>query len=94
MRYKAAMRHIVLAALLFAAPANAACRWTFVDGVQQQLCNDALDLPAIRPPAIAPIVPPSIRPIQPPVIPPIGTRSCRQAQVWNGAAYVWQNVCR
>ncbi len=88
------MKHIVLAALLFAAPAQAECYWTFVDGVQQQLCDTAIDMPTIRPPAIAPIMPPSIRPIQPPVIPPIGTTNCYQAQVWNGFAYTWQTVCR
>lgn len=87
------MKRLVIA-LLLASPANAACHWAFVDGVQQQICDTAIDPPAIRPPAIAPIVPPSVRPIQPPVIPPVGTSSCRQAQVWNGYAYVWQTVCR
>lgn len=93
------MRVFVAAAIVVigvAAPsiADAACRWTFVNGRQQQLCDNAIDMPAIRPPAIAPIAPPSIAPIQAPMIPPIGTRSCRQAQVWNGSSYQWQTVCQ
>ena len=86
-------RLFVAVVMLVPTQASAVCRWTFVDGRQQQICDNALDLPAIRPPAIAPIVPPSIRPIQPPTIPPMGTTSCRQAQVWNGSAYVWRTVC-
>jgi hypothetical protein len=78
----------------FAEQASATCRWTFVNGHQQQLCDSTIDMPAIRPPGIAPIVPPSIAPIQRPVIPPLGTSSCHQAQVWNGSAYQWQTVCQ
>lgn len=74
--------------------AFATCRWTFVNGRQQQLCDSTIDMPAIRPLGIAPIVPPSIAPIQTPMIPPLGTSSCRQAQVWNGQSYQWQTVCQ
>lgn len=93
------MKRVVLCGLAaaslcaFATEASAMCHWTFVNGKQQQLCDNAYDVPAIPTPGIAPIMPPSIKPIQTPVIPPVGTRSCEQAQVWNGTAYQWQTVC-
>jgi hypothetical protein len=73
--------------------AHAACRLTFIDGHSGQICENSLDLPAIGTPGIPPILSPSIAPIQMPTLPPIGTTSCRQAQVWNGRAYIWQTVC-
>jgi len=94
------MKKIVLcglAALSLAVSAGnafAACRWTYVNGHQEQLCDNTYDAPTMRPlmPA-APMVPPSIAPIQTPTMPPLGTRSCQQEQVWNGHAYQWQSVC-
>ena len=74
--------------------AEAACRWAYVNGRQQQLCDSAIDLPAIGAPGIAPIAPPAVPPIQTPTIPPIGTSTCYPAQVWNGYGYQWQIVCR
>ena len=76
---------VALGAILISTQASAACRWTFVDGIQRQICDNAIDLPAIRPPAIAPILPPSVRPIERLVLPPIGTTSCHQAEDWNGS---------
>lgn len=81
-------------AVLTIGVADAACRLTFINGQHGQVCDNALDLPAVGVIGVAPIVPPSIAPIQPPTIPPIGTNSCRQAQVWNGQAYVWRTVCQ
>jgi hypothetical protein len=80
--------------LLASTIAHATCQWTFVNGRQQQICESTIDLPAIRPPAIAPIAPPSIAPIQAPVIPPLGASSCEQAQVWNGSSYQWRTLCQ
>jgi len=53
--------------------ATAACRWEWdcSQGYpcrQVQVCDDALDLPAIKPPQISPIPPPSIRPIPRPLL--------------------------
>lgn len=78
---------------VLASPAYAKCRLTFIDGRSDQICDSTLDLPAIGVEGVAPIVPSSIAPIMVPTIPPIGTSACRQAQVWNGNAYVWRTVC-
>ena len=82
-----------------AAPAAAACRWEWdcSNGYpcrQGQLCDNTLDLPAIRPPGISPIPPPSIAPIPRPIVPPIGTSQCRPAYVCTGGFCSWQTVCQ
>lgn len=85
--------------LFTASLADAACRWEFdcTRGYpcrQVQICDGALDVPAIRPPAISPIPPPSIAPIPTPTIPPIGTQRCRQAHICDNAGRCsWQTVC-
>lgn len=77
----------------------AACRWTWDCSRgpcrQVQVCDDSLDMPTIRPPAIAPIPPPSIAPIPPPTLPPLGTSQCRQAYLCdNFGRCHWETVCR
>ena len=85
---------IAIIALAFASgAAEAACHATFIDGRPGQLCDNAMDLPSLAMPGLAPLVPPSITPLEMPGIPPIGTSSCRQAQVWNGSVYVWRSIC-
>lgn len=80
-------------------PASATCRWEWdcseTPCRHAQVCDSTIDLPAIRPPAIAPIVPPAIRPIPQPVVPPIGTTQCRPVRLcdsWGRCA--WETVCR
>jgi hypothetical protein len=84
-----------LAAILaLSAPASAMCNWTFVNGHQQQICDSTMDMPALRPLGLAPMVPPSLQPLQPLTLPPLGTSSCHMAQVWNGVSYQWRNLCQ
>lgn len=85
----------ILTASAFGPSAQAACRWTFVDGQQEQLCDSPTDRrSATKPLVIPPMLPAAIPPIRPAVVPPAGTTSCRQAQVWNGSAYRWRSLCQ
>jgi hypothetical protein len=98
------MRGLALVVALFsavtvylAAPqAQSNCTCRCVNGSMQSICSNALDIPAICPPTVCPIVPPSITPIQPPTIPPIGTSYCRPQQVLNPYTnrYEWRSVCQ
>lgn len=78
----------------------AACRWTWDCSQgspcrQVQVCDDALDLPAIRPPEVPPIAPPTVRPIPQPVIPPIGTTTCTERYLCDSFGRCdWRTVCR
>ncbi len=79
--------------------AEARCRWTFDCSSgpcrQVQLCDSTLDMPTIRPPAVAPIAPPSIPPIGTPAIPPLGTSSCAPNYLCNSLGQcAWRTVCR
>jgi len=85
---------ILIALALSPNVGNAACRCTYVDGMQQQLCDSSIDLPAMCIGGIAPLPPASIAPLPSLALPPLGTSSCRQAQVWNGQSYQWQTVCQ
>lgn len=87
---------LILSVLVSASPANAACYCTCLNGQNQPICDNAIDVRPICPPRVCPIEPPSVRPIQPPTVPPVGTRSCRLEQVWdhNYQRYVWKNICR
>jgi hypothetical protein len=81
------------------APAHARCRWTW-DCTSQpcrqvQLCDNATDVPAIRPTEVAPVPPTSLAPITTPVNPPTGTNECRNANLCDYAGQCrWQTVCR
>lgn len=80
------------------APAHAGCRWTWdcSSGTcrQVQLCDSTIDLPAIRPPAIPPVVLPSVRPVEPPTLAPLGTRHCEQRYICDGSGQCrWRTVC-
>ena len=94
-RYKLVALGVAFALAAFGT-ANATCRWTFVNGQQQQLCDNPTDRPARKP--LLDVVPPMLSaampPIRPAVIPPLGATSCGQAQIWNGSAYRWQTLCR
>jgi hypothetical protein len=88
-----------LCAMLIGVGANvaeAACYCTCMNGTNQPICDTAIEVRPICAPRICPIEPPSIRPIQPPTVPPLGTRNCRQEQVWdhNYQRYVWKTICR
>jgi hypothetical protein len=87
----------LLVIFLFAFPGISAadCYCTCMNGENQPICENAIDLKPICAPKICPIEPPSIKPINPPTIPPIGTKNCRQEQVWdyNQNKYVWKQVC-
>jgi hypothetical protein len=92
----------IFAAVVFvlaAAPAQAACRWTW-DCTQQpcrqvHLCDNSTDVPAIRPTEVPPTPPTSLAPITSPMNPPTGTTECRQANLCNSAGQCrWQTVCR
>jgi len=75
--------------------AAASCSCQCVNGQMQPLCESAIDLPPICPPAICPVMVPSIAPIHPPTVPPVGTRQCRQARVCDTFGNCqWQQVCR
>jgi hypothetical protein len=86
----------VACALIASGTAKATCRWTFVNGQQQQLCDSPTDRPARKPllDVVPPMLPAAMPPIRPAVIPPLGTASCSQAQVWNGSVYRWQTLCQ
>lgn len=89
----------LMVVLLTATPASAACRWTWDCGngpcKQVQICDNAFDIPAIRPPEIAPIPAPTIRPLSPPVLPPIGAKQCSPQYLCNTYGQCgWQTVCR
>jgi hypothetical protein len=98
-RYARCLRLAVSGAacvLTFSGTAQAACRWTFVNGQQQQLCDSPTDTPAKKPllDVAPPLLPATMAPIRPAVIPPLGKTSCSQAQVWNGSAYRWRTLCQ
>ena len=61
--------------------------------VQMQICDSAIDIPAINNPGVQPIQRPSIKPIEPPTIPPIGTTNCRTQQVYENGTWVNKQIC-
>lgn len=80
--------------------AEANCRWewdcTSGSCRQIQLCDNFIDLPAIKPPRIAPIAP--IKPIEPirvPSIPPIGASECINRYICDTGtgSCGWREVC-
>jgi hypothetical protein len=91
------MRLTIAAMLLFSAgTAVADCYCTCVNGRNQAICESTIDLPPVCGPKMCPLEPPSLRPLSPPTLPPLGTRVCRQEQVWdhNYSKYVWKQICR
>ena len=89
----------VLVMILFAPDTQAACIWqhecdAWGNCRQVPICDSALDIVPVRPPALAPIPAPTIRPIQRPTLPPLGTSSCRQAYLCSMGNCRWQTVCR
>jgi len=91
---------IVCAISALVGTSEAVCRWTWdcSNGYpcrQVQVCDDALDMPTIRPPEIPPISPPSIRPIPQPTIPPLGTKQCQPQYLCDTFGNCqWQTVCQ
>jgi len=86
--------------LALSSEAAAGCRWTWdcTQGYpcrQVQVCDDALDLPTIKPPEISPIPSPTIKPIPAPTIPPIGTTQCQPQYLCDSRGNCrWQTVCQ
>lgn len=76
--------------------ALAECICTCIDGKNQPVCENSIDLKPICPPMVCPIEPPSVKPIMPPTIPPIGTNDCVQKQVFNSTSgqYEWETICQ
>lgn len=72
------------------------CACTCVNGTYQPLCSSYA---AVKPICVHRVCPPVIytpTPIDTTRVPPVGTRSCRQEQVFNYALrkYEWKTVCR
>ena len=90
------MRRLLAAALLLTLPigAEARCRVTWVDGYQQQLCDNTFDVPGVNLPGLEPLPNVSLPPLPPVGLPPLGTSSCRQAQVAINGRYEWRTVCQ
>jgi hypothetical protein len=86
---------LLLCALVIPGIASSECYCTCMNGRNQPLCDSSMDLRPICAPKVCPIEPPSLKPINPPTLPPLGTRECRQEQVWdhNYGKYVWKKVC-
>lgn len=84
------------AAMLGAAPAQAACACICVDGRNQPLCSEVTDVEPVCPPKPCPDAPQTVRPLEPPKLPPTGTRSCTMEYVYNRYAgrYEWRQLCR
>lgn len=97
------MKKSVIALILvgFSGTADAACKWVWTDhdynaatpAIQQQLCDQTYDVPAIRPPSVAPIQMPQVRPIEQPRVPPVGTRTCVNQSVYENGRWVNKPVC-
>ena len=90
-------KHLLLVLLaMLPGAALADCYCACMNGRNQAICENSLDIKPICGPAICPIQQPSIPPIMRPQIPPVGTRSCRNEQVWdhNYRRYVWKSICR
>lgn len=72
------------------------CQCECVNGVNRPMCTSAMDMAPMCPPMQCPMMAPSLAPLNPPTLPPIGTRSCRQMQIYNQYTrqYEWQQVCQ
>ncbi len=80
--------------LLIGGRAEASCTCQCVDGEMRPLCENAVDLAPICPPAICPLADRSFVPLNPPTLPPLGTSSCRQARICDSYGNCrWQQVC-
>lgn len=92
---------IIVAITFMSSSAIAACKVKWVDhdyntltpAVRRQVCDNALDLPAINNPGIRPLQRPQIRPIEQPRIPPIGTNRCRNQSVYERGRWVTKQLC-
>lgn len=87
---------ILLGASVSGGNASAACVCRCVDGEVKAICSSSIDLPPICAPRICPLTPPSLEPLPRPTLPPIGTKTCRQEQVYNEYTkrYEWKTICR
>ena len=92
---------MTLCALLLwqASPVLAACqwRWDCTRGACRQvsLCDQALELPPLRPLELPPLPPiPPIPPLPTLALPPLGTSSCQQRYLCQGMACGWHTVCQ
>jgi hypothetical protein len=86
---------LLMAGVLAARPARAACVCRCVEGVMRSLCDNTIEIRPICPPTVCPITPPGIAPINPPQAPPLGTQQCVPRQVFNPQTgrYEWRTIC-
>ena len=95
---------LVIAVPLMAIPASgadAACTVRWVDHdfnaatppIQKQICDSAIDLPAINLPGIQPIQRPQIRPLPAIGLPPLGTTNCSNQSVFENGVWVTRRLC-
>jgi hypothetical protein len=93
---------ILLAALGLlglAASASADCvwRWDCTSGPCRQvpLCQNAIDLPPLKPLELGPLAPPSLAPLPTPTLPPLGTTACAPRYLCSSDGRChWETVCR
>jgi hypothetical protein len=86
---------------LYPLPASANCTWHWDCSAgagqcrQIPVCDNAIDLPPIKPLGIPPIPPPTIKPITPPTLPPIGTSQCGPRYLCDASGGCqWRTVCQ
>ncbi len=74
----------------------ASCYCTCVNGQEEAICDNAMEIRPICPPTTCPVVTPSTQPIEAPTTPPVGTQGCHQEQVLNSytGQYEWKQICQ
>lgn len=75
--------------------ANATCVCRCIDGQNQPICENTIDLRPVCPPKICPLRSPSVKPVSPPSLRPLGTSFCGMKQIFNPHThrYEWRKVC-
>lgn len=89
---------IAVLGLAGSSAANAACTWKWDCSTgtcrQVSVCENAIDMPPLKPLELPPLVMPGIAPIPSPTLPPIGTRQCSPRYLCNSYGQCsWQTVC-
>ena len=95
------VRRIAFMIALLPLPSQAACKWVWVDhdynsstpAIRKQVCDSAIDIPAINTPSIRPLQTPSIRPLPSLGLPPIGTTRCRNERVYENGQWINKRIC-
>jgi hypothetical protein len=96
MEKKTCLSIVLLMCLFTSGIAWAECSCVCMNGENQPLCTNTLEIAPICPPVICPIENLSIAPIASPDVPPVGTQECKMEQVYNehSQQYEWIQVCR